>query len=277
MKVNYTFNSIAEFGMKLKALGDSRVPGARDSSVSSFSEKETNGFNLSRAIDCAVKGGAWADGAKDLASVEFDYDGQFESEIKSFECGPMGFMPLVPNAIMGLPNSMISMRKTAKPSKIIKIGVHNTLSSGVKVNQGLNRGRAILSVIERLELLGFSIELWAISASREYISAPICEFNIYTRIKAANEAPNLAATAFCLCSTAYTRRLFFRLLESDKELGAVLSKDSYGQPMNLTGEEKSKFDVYFPFLDYQDSAWDSPNSARNKVLNMIKRKLNIAA
>lgn len=277
MKINYRFNSIAEFGLKLKGLGDKRVKGAKDSSVSSFSEKETNGFNLSRAIDCAVKGGAWADGAKDMAAIKFEYDSKFEGEIKSFEFGPMGFMPIVPNAIIGLPNSMIGMRKETRPTKIIKIAVHNTISSGVSVNQTLNRGRAILAVIERLELLGFSIELWGVNASREYISAPTCEFNIYTRIKAADESPNFPATAFCLCSTAYTRRLFFRLLESDEKIGAALSKDCYGQPRNLDKEEKAQFDVYFPFLDSQDTAWDNPNSARNKVLTMIKRKLNIAA
>lgn len=266
--VHLRFDSVSDFGQYLKSLGE-RTSGALDQSEK-WDNYACNDFTLTQSIDCAIRGGAWQQGAQDLANVTFEHDAQFESELRTFESAPVGFMPNVPSAINGLPDSMFAMRKERAPSKLIKIGVHNSISHKVSPEQALNRGRALLAVIERLELMGYCVELWAISNCKG--GSTYHQFLVETRVKAGNESPNMPAMAFAFCSTLFTRRLIFRAIES-APFARELTEDAYGYPLDLIGQPRAAYNVYFPPLFSDEYQWRTPESARNHILKSITQQL----
>jgi hypothetical protein len=123
-----------------------------------------------------------------------------------------------------------------------------------------------LAVIDQLELLGYSIELWVSLPMSADIKRDIVAHCVNVKLKSTNERANLACIAFALCNTAFFRRLWFRHLEADKE-HSKLSADLYGFTMELPEKERAKYDVYFTALEY--GQYSSPEEARADILNQI--------
>lgn len=271
----YQFLSLAALGQHLKSLGNSRVEYAGTASETGFNVFECNGFDYQRALDVVAAGGSWEQGAQKLAEVQFNHAQQYNQLMRSFETTVTGFYPIVPHAVMGLPNAMLNTRKTVKPVKQIKIAVHTTISHNVTPAQANNRGRAILAAVETLQKLGYSVELWGISKSGETkVNRSIL---VETLVKPMNASANLAATATAFCSAFFTRRILCRLIESDPENAVYLSQTNYGYPLDLDAAELLKYDSYFPALNPAHSAWSTPESALEYVTKHIENSLKKAA
>lgn len=262
-----TFESIADFAYRAEE--NPRHQQAYDASVMS-SPENTNGMDYERAMECARNGGAWIEGAQNLARIQFNTDIDTTEIKREFFTSPVGFMPNVPAAINGLPDSMINSRRAPKPFKRLTICVNVSKSHRVTDQEALNRGRAILSLIEALELGGFSVELWAyIGIARAYDDiSPIAEG--FIKIKGTNEAVNYPATAFAFCSNAILRRVWFRYIEGSELWD--LSNHNHGYPRDANNEKQAQFDVYF--LSMTESAiWLNANSARDAIVKMAAAQL----
>lgn len=244
--VKNVYYSISEYGRYLRGLGEARNPICKPHSRESFPEYQTAGFSLDSAIDSACKGGLWVEGAKDLAAVKFDVDQEFETTLNTMRLDVAGFMPCVPHAVMNLPNAMLNTVRESKPSRIVKIGVSNCFAGGTDQSIVVNRGRAILEVIDRLEKIGYSIELWSIMHTAKNGHS----FTSSVRIKASNERANLSSIAFALCSPAWLRRLAFREMESCTGGGAKMAETGgYGMAGDIEGTDLYNYDVYFRTID----------------------------
>jgi hypothetical protein len=224
---------------------------------------DTNGFSLIDAIDCAIDGGYWEQGARDLENCHVDVD--FTSIKRSIETSVAGFSPIVPHAIIGLPNSMMNSVKARKPSRVLKIGVNCARPHSVSESEALNRGRAILAVIQYLEQSGYSLELWAYwrNVSRHDL---MLKADINVKIKASNERLNVASLAFAICSTAFNRRLCWRFAESCPKSWRLSTKKhryGFGQLANNSG-----FDYTFPFSS--EGMYYTKEQALSKITQSIQ-------
>lgn len=258
--VAYSYNSVLEFGQAVKSVG----PRLRTAQDHSETEKHaTNGFTFDTALECALHGGNWAEGAQNLLSVELkDSDWSKESLKPQLKQCVAGAVPLVPVWLAGQPDNMLTTEFEHIPSKIIKIGVHVGRSYNIKDEESLNRGRAILACIDALEAQGYSCELWAVwrNAPKSGLSCS----NISVCLKQSNEAYSPASVAFALCSTAFQRRLCWRLIEScPKSWGLATKSNKYGHGGSAY---LADFDIALPYFDHnQYNYFCTPKKALNTV------------
>ncbi len=267
MMLSETFESIADFAYRADQYDIN--PHARTWSFD-LPVSETNGFDYPSAMECARNGGAWIEGAQNLARIQFSTDIDTTEIKREFFTSPVGFMPNVPAAINGLPDSMINTRRAPKPFKRLTICVNVSKSHKVTDREALNRGRAILSLIEALELDGFSVELWAyIGIERTpYSNGPCAEG--FIKIKSMNESVNYPATAFAFCSNFIFRRVWFRYIESSGMWN--LSNEAHGYPRDATDYKQAQFDVYFSAMS-ESAIWLNADSARDAIVKMAAAQL----
>lgn len=71
----------------------------------------------------------------------------------------IGYAPHVPNAILGLPNSMILTKTTPQKTKALSICYCVTENCGTESDEFIRSGIAVLSVINSLELQGVRVKL----------------------------------------------------------------------------------------------------------------------
>lgn len=73
--------------------------------------------------------------------------------------GVQGYAPHVPNAIMGLPNSMIHTESVMMKSKVVNIVYSSTENCGTEADEFIKSGIAVLSAVNALELSGYRVNL----------------------------------------------------------------------------------------------------------------------
>lgn len=124
-------------------------------------DKDFEGISkMSEAFDMMNNG--WCekvDALKDsIKNVQQKMASEKISELKS---DIVGFVPIVPNALMGLPNSMLNTNVRPKKNKVINILYGLDFSCYVSTNDILKAGLKVMSHIMRLEAQGFRVRLTA--------------------------------------------------------------------------------------------------------------------
>lgn len=147
-----------------------------------------------------------------------------------------GIIPHVPNAIIGVPLSMINIKRTRVKTnnKIINLVLDSTVAFNVKEDSYCRVSKLILNIIDKLERLGYRCNLYYMIAnsydieyqySNQYINSWII------KLKNAGEPFNKYKCAFVLAHLAMFRRIGFRLIEltdnnrtDERDYGRVLYK-----------------------------------------------------
>jgi hypothetical protein len=70
-----------------------------------------------------------------------------------------GYQPLVPNALMGLPKSMIRTERVVKKSKIINVVIDTTYKYATKTREVVNQFSNALAYLASLEKQGFRVRI----------------------------------------------------------------------------------------------------------------------
>lgn len=140
---------------------------------------------------------------------------------------PVGFAPIVPNAILGLPNSMISKKVVQMKSKIISIMYDATASCGISSKDMAIAGRNILDLIYGLEVKGYRVELFACISMCTKEEVAIAS----VKVKTDKQPMNPLKIAYPILHASFLRRQGFKWLETSP---AVMSKGflgGYGTPL----------------------------------------------
>lgn len=123
----------------------------------------------------------------------------------------VGFAPHVPNAIAGVPHTMINKRSVSQPGqKVIDIMYLMTVNSGVLCDELVKAGVKVLSLVHSLELKGYRCSLWAgdtFCGDMQYC------FNI-VRIKHQRQQSNILKVSYPLSHPSWLRRQSFAWLET---------------------------------------------------------------
>lgn len=156
-----------------------------------------------------------------------------------------GFTPIVPEFLAGSPTNMLDETDLGfgiAQRPIIKIGIVISILCNIEASTLLNRGAAIISLIDYLESVGKRCEVYLLAKDVESIYMD-CTVNTEICIKKASDlwAPNMQAWA--ITHPAFFRRIVFRILESIKEFEPSLN-NNYG--FTSSDFNKSDWDVLFP-------------------------------
>lgn len=131
---------------------------------------------------------------------------------------PCGCAPIVPNALMGIPNSMIDIRRTRIP-KATKVVVNMSVNGDTSAYSITEAGKKIIAVVGKLEAEGIATEIIC-TADKVLNHRQISSCGI--AIKNAGRAFNAARVSFSMSSPAFLR--VFQWLQLGKNPNAVFAE-----------------------------------------------------
>lgn len=164
---------------------------------------------------------------------------QFTSSIKQNSNGTInkrrtynhvvGYAPNVPNAILGLPQSMINSQTEAQKVKVVSLIYSPTANCGTDIDTFIKAGIVILNIVHQLELNGIRVNLQiAAKDSMDYgnnFSA------VFVTIKNYREALDIKKVAFPIAHPSMLRRFGFKWLETFPNLQGDFS-GGYGHTVS---------------------------------------------
>lgn len=147
-----------------------------------------------------------------------------ENKMIKFKNDVVGYVPIVPNVIRGIPNCMINIEKRKVKSKIIHILYNISITCGYSSEQIMKAGLELMSAIVELERQGFRIKLTAMqdfTSWEESVGTDILMINLKNEYKKLD----LFTTMFTLMHPAMFRTIGFAWYERSP---VVREKSGYG-------------------------------------------------
>lgn len=142
----------------------------------------------------------------------------------------VGFAPHVPNAITGVPCSMITTQKVEQKAKVISILYYMGGACHVNAKEFVEAGKNILNVIYTLELQGYRVALNVLTNFCESDERALCS----VQIKHWRQPSNPLKISYPLIHPSFFRRHGFRWLETQPELTVRDFTCGYGRPLDNT-------------------------------------------
>lgn len=151
---------------------------------------------------------------------------------------------------------------------VVPMGFPCTTSSKAVIN----RGSAIISVVDALEMTRRTVELvcsyaCTSSSSRTPTSGYYCSHNIV--IKKAGEAFDVNRMAFFLSHRASLRRIGFALMETGAKSEDAI-RSGYGYGCDIHPDDCSPMSIALPELYGGD--WSSPEKSRDTLADIIRKQ-----
>lgn len=147
-----------------------------------------------------------------------------------------GFQPIVPNAIIGLPLSMVNQKRQPKKVRTVDVFINSSQVWSSDKRDIALRGAYTLSAIDALERSGYRCNLYIGKVSwTDKRSALVSGF--FMNIKKPEQPLNLMKVAYYIINPSFLRRTGFRILENESELHDYT--DGYGQ--NTEFEKQREF------------------------------------
>lgn len=161
-----------------------------------------------------------------------------------------GFVPHVPNYVMGLPNNMINKKVVRyKSSKVVTVMYNPSVHCGIKTDEMIDAAIKVMDFVLSLEREGYKVNLYIIQGSSKGNES----ITNIVRIKASEDYTDKLKLAYPMINPSMFRRHFVRCME----VSGLTNKDfvdGYGRPlMDKTETEKQlkmnnvKYDYLFTF------------------------------
>lgn len=171
----------------------------------------------------------WSEKVEEIKKDIVEFDRATERDVSYQKSRPansvVGFAPHVPNAIMGLPNSMIYTERTPMKAKVVRIIYNMCVNCGWSERDIMKAGLAVLKVAYSMEKKGYRVRIDAnpffAQSSKEYTCVTVC-------IKDWRQPIDIKKIAFPLAHPSMFRRLGFRWLETVPELTDTSYVSGYG-------------------------------------------------
>lgn len=141
----------------------------------------------------------------------------------------VGFAPHVPNAITGVPCSMITTQKVEQKAKVISILYYMGGACRVGADEFVAAGKNILNVIYTLELQGYRVALNVLTNFCEGDERALCT----VQIKNWRQPSNPLKISYPLIHPSFFRRQGFRWLETQPEITEKSFPSGYGRPLDV--------------------------------------------
>lgn len=166
--------------------------------------------------------------AKELKDVRPNIVG--EGKRIAFKNSVEGFAPVVPLALMGVPNSMIAVRMKPIKAKVLNIYFDSGMTSRVTPAQCIRAGKQLLRVLLSLEQSGYKFNLYStFSFSQAYSNKGHA---LYVKIKSSGQPLDLKKMSFMLAHPAALRVFAF---DWYSRLPGGVYIHNYGSPLSSRG------------------------------------------
>lgn len=150
----------------------------------------------------------------------------------------VGYAPNVPNAIMGLPNSMIYQHKEPQKVKVVSIVYAPDANCGTDADTFIKAGIVVLNIVNKLELQGMRVKLM-ITPMDSYSNHTFVSCTV--DVKDYREQLDLKKIAFPIANPSMLRRFGFKWLETFPELTEDGFSGGYGR--TISGDNDHKADL----------------------------------
>lgn len=156
--------------------------------------------------------------AEQIENVELEDDLKIERLTNEYLLDIQGIVPHVPNAILGLPQSMINISRTRVKSnhKILNLVYDLSVNCAVDADDYTKVSKLFLNIIDKLEILGYRCSIYVLIQNRmdNIISYKHDTHNTWMlKLKDSSEPFNRYKCAFILGHVGMFRRIGFRLIE----------------------------------------------------------------
>lgn len=136
---------------------------------------------------------------------------------------PIGFVPNIPNYLIGRPDNMFAAKtQTYKSCKVLNVCINSAVSCEVTIKDIIAFNQKLLNVVYTLEKRGYRLNLYvgvvAEFSKSENIGA------CFIKVKDSGKLLNVTNVTYPLCNASFLRRHFFKWVETN---GKTFSK-SYG-------------------------------------------------
>lgn len=158
------------------------------------------------AMRYAVTGHAAGRAAIESAAVKFT-----SAALPDWDTAPVGAFPCIPAYAAGAPEDMFTMSELAPPtqSPIVRIVVNMTASAMITQEEIINRGAAIVTLIDRVQASGRRVELIAVDHSTDDGN----EFAFSVTVKRPEEPVDMDRIGLVFATAIFLRRFMFRMIE----------------------------------------------------------------
>ena len=163
------------------------------------------------------------------ANVKANLSGQ--GKRISFFNDVVGFNPIVPLALMGVPNAMQNSYMKPIKAKVIDVYYDMTASCGVNKDKLQTAGEKLFGAILELEMQGYKFNLYAIQAYSDSDSFDM----LCTKIKNSNTPLDLRKISFPLTHPGYFRCIGF---DWYSRMPKATYRSAYGRPLSSGHDEK---------------------------------------
>lgn len=167
------------------------------------------------------------EGLKDMKKDEKAMHIQAKSSKSVPYASVVGYIPHVPNAIAGIPCSMISHKNVAMKSKMLSITYDITANSDVKADEFVKAGRVLLSFIEMLELKGYRIKLNMMLSSCKNAEASVA----LIKVKDFRQPVNPLKLSYMMLHPSFLRRQGLKWIETNPYLTDRAFTNDHGTPL----------------------------------------------
>lgn len=179
----------------------------------------------------------------------------------------VGFVPNVPNALQGLPESMITIDRNIQKKKCMNIYYVMEGNCGTNPELWVNAGIALLSAIKLIELTGISVKLEVCFIAARAISSTEQQTFSSVIVKNYQDRLDIQKLCFPIAHPSMFRRFGFRWLETHPDIEDKGFQGGYGRAI----ENLSKIKENFAFPDNSfviNGQWICDHD--NKVTEVLK-------
>ena len=248
----YTFNDIVDYADRALKGDTNCIPERRQSRTNGATQHWDYESGFKGAVELARTG--WALGRERVEEqamrfrddVVRDHAETFArpATVRAF-AGPM---VNVGRYIAGVPDAMLTRKRTEMESPVVDILCNVAASGSIGAETYFTRGAAIAALADLLELTGRRVRVRTVMATQTTGNGTH-SINIYTTIKNPGDPLQLDALAFTLAHPAFMRRLGFSIMEqAPKKVRAAIGIGDcgygYGTPTNVDNTA----DIYMPCI-----------------------------
>jgi hypothetical protein len=230
------------------------------------------GLGFDGAMNMAADGGYWEEGAAMMMEATSEaIELKREGAAPEFEWGVTGARLDVDEYLSGSPECWEYVEED-NTAPVISIGVQLYTPGGNPMSTYVNRGAALLSVIDDLEAQGVRVELWGCVSGIHRRGRDVA-IDMRVCLKRAEEAWSPSSIAFGLCHPAMSRRLGFSVVEGFANMKRYCAT---GHSLDFDNDRPidSEFDVWFGYRSMLSTCkYDSVKRALGAVTYEVKRQL----
>lgn len=148
----------------------------------------------------------------------------------------VGYIPNVPNALMNLPQSMITINRIPQKVRAISIYYSNCANCKVQAKSFIENGIKILTLVNKLEASGIRVNLYSVlyyaKKENDFAFVPV-------KIKDFRDKLDLKKICFPLVHPSWFRRIGFKWLETCKGLISRGWAHEYGISIYISDDHES--------------------------------------